>query len=182
LSFDLVACACGWNEEEYNLYYQLFKRKQLDPKLYKNCPFCYVIVHRPADVKNATKRSRCGNKKCVCVQDWCWECREPWKAETCGKNNCTNPVMEKNLNLKNCPTKKFGWGDNVDTVVPTFRACINPECQQIYQHSGACNHMTCPLCKTQFCFICLQKWPCPKKYSKHNDADIAERQVLKQNK
>jgi len=183
LSFDLVACGCGWNEEEYNKYYQLFKRKQLNSKEYKNCPFCYAIVHRKPNDQDKGNRTHCGNPKCISSQDWCWKCCEPWKSgdmKVCGNLNCLKTIDDKNFNLKNCPTKKFGWGDNMETVVPIFRACINDKCNQVFQHSAACNHMTCPLCNTQWCFICLQKWPCPKMYTKHKEEEIAARQVLKQ--
>jgi len=110
LSFDIVACACGWSEEEYNTYYQLFKRKQLNPKEYKNCPFCYGIVHRPPNDQDKINRTRCGNPKCVSSQDWCWKCCEPWQSsdmKICGNINCSKTIDDKNFNLKSCLTKKI---------------------------------------------------------------------------
>jgi len=173
-SFDLVACACGWSEQESDSYYKLFRRKQLDAKKYKSCPFCYSIVFKPED--NKDMRIHCGNKDCLIAQDWCWKCAEPWRTNgylICGNYACKNTLAEKNLSLATCQEKRFQYG-SIDCKVPIFRACI--ACEQVIEHTQDCNHMTC-ICGEQFCIICLQKWPCPKKYEKH---DPAPRQVLKQ--
>jgi len=172
-SFDLVACACGWNEQEYNTYYQLFKRKQLDHKQNKSCPFCYAIVFKPED--NDQIRVHCGNKNCLVNDDWCWKCGEKWKSNEstiCGNYSCAQTIPEKNLNLKSCPTKRFTYG-GIDCDVPIYRACI--QCNQVIEHDTDCNNMGCPRCQTHFCFICLQKWPCEEQYEKH---DAAPRQIL----
>lgn len=124
LSFDIIACACGWTQNEYDNYYKLFKRKQLNPKEYKSCPFCYALVHRPENDTDTSNRSRCSNPKCISAQDWCWKCSEPWKTDgmvICGNPNCKKSLAEKNLSLKSCQLKRFQWGE-IDCQVPMYRA------------------------------------------------------------
>lgn len=33
-----------------------------------------------------------------------------------------------------------------------------PKCQASIEKNGGCNHMTCPTCKYEFCWICLNEW------------------------
>ena len=40
-----------------------------------------------------------------------------------------------------------------------------PNCHELIQKNGGCNHMTCrkPMgCGYEFCYVCLQKWPCAR--------------------
>jgi len=170
-SFSLVACAIGWNEAISEHYYAYYTKKQLDPKKYKQCPFCHSITLK--DSNDKLLRRRCTNKFCPGKQDWCWDCIEPWISNNnndCGNEACSIPRLNKIL--KECQEKKYVYPKNsvspsVDMMLPEYRACINDKCRALICQPQQCNQITCDACKTNFCFICLKVWSCNEGRKNH---------------
>ena len=87
---------------------------------------------------------------------FCWYCLRKWNNPgnymVCGNQDCKRIEIEQ---LRTSPKKDFR--DRKDKVisVPIFRAC--PNCFTVIEHKEGCNEMTCKICKTAFCFICLSR-------------------------
>jgi len=81
-------------------------------------------------------------EKSLCKAELCCECNANHYQMTCQEfrrstilDNETRKILEKEINdgkAKHCP-----------------------KCNQIVQKDGGCNHMTCYLCETHFCWVCL---------------------------
>ena len=127
-----------------------------------NCPKCKNYLYRYQNVKNnkndrLSKCPYCRNSK------FCWKCGEIWKNNLsvyyCGNQNCSNFENEHYEILLKCDTKTIGSVQNV----PSIRSC--PKCTQLINHTSACKHIECKMCKTNFCFVCLKpmienSWQC----------------------
>ena len=50
-------------------------------------------------------------------------------------------------------------------IYENAKAC--PQCQVVIQRTEGCNHMTCKMCKYQFCWVCLQIWKSHENFSCH---------------
>ena len=85
---------------------------------------------------------------------FCWECKKEWKGspsnKECGNDRCSQEeVLEK---LKNCPLKDIQYLKGLQA--PSIRAC--PTCGTLIEHADKCKHVTCKVCKVEFCFVCLR--------------------------
>ncbi|KAL4659927.1 hypothetical protein GN956_G206 [Arapaima gigas] len=84
---------------------------------------------------------------------FCRFCLAPWKPiQKDGVEHCSNRSCELVYTLLICDTI-----NNPNSYVhgcPVFRAC--PQCYCLMMHVDGCNNVTCPSCRHQFCFICLQ--------------------------
>ena len=131
----------------------------------KECPWCSLCIEK----KDSGIRVRCP----MCKKDFCWDCLESWKAPGSGYRECGNPNCGKTLEfinlLLNCPETTMEYSG---LVVPDIRACIG--CGEGINHKSGCKHMTCLKCKTEFCFVCLKKWPCSRYDEK---CEVAPRQA-----
>lgn len=38
-----------------------------------------------------------------------------------------------------------------------------PHCKVAIEKNNGCNHMTCNQCRHEFCWICLERYPCPRR-------------------
>lgn len=57
-----------------------------------------------------------------------------------------------------------------------------PRCDSQIEKNGGCNHMTCPTCKYEFCWICLKEWLIHgTAYYKCNKFDQAEKDTIEEN-
>jgi hypothetical protein len=77
-------------------------------------------------------------KKVVCPKcstEVCFQCRDEWH----GRTSC-----EQNMN-----SKLEGWADQHGGV----RFC--PVCRTKVEKNEGCNHMTCIICRYEFCWFCL---------------------------
>ena len=131
----------------------------------KECPWCGLYIEK----KDSGIRVRCP----MCKKDFCWDCLESWKAPGSGYRECGNPNCGKSLGFINillsCPETTMKYSG---LVVPDIRACIG--CGEGINHKSGCKHMQCPICKTEFCFVCLKKWPCSRYDEK---CEVAPRQA-----
>ncbi|EME40887.1 hypothetical protein DOTSEDRAFT_74442 [Dothistroma septosporum NZE10] len=79
--------------------------------------------------------SSCGYKACV-------HCNVAWHSEeTC--ETYTGRVQAQNLNE----------ASSARTLQKVAKLC--PNCSRKLQKNGGCDHMTCQLCRHEFCWICL---------------------------
>ncbi|KAF1743733.1 hypothetical protein MXB_831 [Myxobolus squamalis] len=95
----------------------------------------YAVITKCAKSKNT--KVTCENKECGII--FCSYCSSPWhKGISCKKNI---RIMNKDMiysnveGVKNCP----------NCLIPIYR--IN---------DGSCNHIYCPICKIEFCWLCLK--------------------------
>lgn len=125
------------DEELINKY----KKFKLRNKLYEdtNIKFCPI-----KDCESYAKRE--GNEKYVtCLEghQFCFDCSRPWH----GNKKCQDEIdkdfnkWKKNKLVKRCPKCKF-WTEK----------------------NHGCNHMTCPECKYEWCWLC--KSHCEKGHFK----------------
>ncbi len=106
----------------------------------------------------------------VCTQKikkqyhFCWQCLREWKndsaSKTCGNENCNDRDAFFLEELSSAPMINPDW---VSAEVPSIRAC--PTCGTMILLTEGCKHMTCQICKQEFCFVCLRKrtnesWSC----------------------
>ena len=112
-----------------------YKKFKLRNKLYSdsNIKFCPI-----KDCESYAKRV--GNEKYVtCLEghQFCFECSKPWH----GDKKCQDEIdkdfnkWKRNKLVKRCPKCKFWTEKNL-----------------------GCNHMTCPECKYQWCWLCKGKY------------------------
>eukprot|EP00667_Euglena_gracilis_P005970 EG_transcript_6019 len=112
--------------------------------------------------------------RCLCGYRFCFVCGEEAHA----------PV--KCELLLAWRLKEKGEGDNSKWIFANTKAC--PSCQSPIQKNDGCNHMTCPKCKGEFCWICLGEWAkhgtswykCNYYDSTKLDSDEKERGAVRQ--
>jgi len=80
-----------------------------------------------------------------CSFAYCWSCNQPWHGW-----------------LSRCKKED----KNVEKLYKSFKRSKDiqscPKCHaQIWKNEG-CSHMTCKMCKYQFCWYCNRKWPCSR--------------------
>jgi len=117
----------------------------------KECPGCRSFVER-GDLTNLRVHCVICTKKKQHNYDFCWNCTKEWSGPTtsaikCGNSGCQHPSIPS---IKGAPLIKLNGKD-----VPSRRAC--PTCGSVVEHKQeGCKFMTCPRCKKEFCFLCLE--------------------------
>jgi IBR domain len=87
--------------------------------------------------------------RCIdCELIWCLRCNASHYGETCKEFT----LKTVDHDSKKMFTEELASGN--------IKLC--PGCNQLVQKNGGCNHITCGLCKTHFCWLCL--W-IPDKYA-----------------
>lgn len=121
-----------------------------DPDL-KTCPRCGVPQTRPEEyVRKSKWKLRHGAPVTCdsCDMHWCFVCHAPWhEGLTCRKFKRGDRAMKE-------------WSKEVDfqgsRVQKNAQKC--PGCKSYIQRSSGCTHMTCPQCKTDFCYTCGDRY------------------------
>jgi hypothetical protein len=125
------------DEKLINKYKRFLKKSELYKE--KNVKFC--------PVKNCDSYARKeGENKYVTCQEghkFCFECFKPWH----GDKKCQD-IMDKDFSL---------WGNKKN-----LKRC--PKCKFYTEKNSGCNHMTCPECKYEWCWLCRRK--CEKGHFK----------------
>ena len=124
----------------------------------QECPGCESLCIKKNKVDQVVRCPVC-TKKNGAAFDFCWSCKNPSTTEHCLMRDCDaqDPRLKY---LKTCEKKVIIQVPNC----PSLRAC--PTCGVLIEHTGACKHMICQGCDTEFCFICLKKrrkirgWQC----------------------
>ena len=101
--------------------------------------------------------------------EFCWTCMKQW---TAGRTNCDNKDCGSTSHIKhmleNCPTKSIYSA----TSVPIYRLC--PKCSTFIEHKEKCKHMRCPMCATNFCFVCLKMQDDEGEWQSGSFMDVCE--------
>jgi len=117
----------------------------------KECADCRSFVERQ-DLTNLRVHCIICTKRKGRKYEFCWNCDEEWSGPTtsaikCGNSGCQHPSIPS---IKEAPLIKLNGKD-----VPSCRAC--PTCGSVVEHKQeGCKFMTCPRCKKEFCFLCLE--------------------------
>nr|XP_020483710.1 potential E3 ubiquitin-protein ligase ariadne-2-like [Labrus bergylta] len=141
----------------------------------KKCPGCKSLVVREDQNDLRVCCTVCTRKKEG--YEFCWQCLKKWTgpsehADYCANRGCVNQPLEI---LRKCPEINFKDVKMV-TGCPSVRAC--PTCGFLIEHNGnKCNHIKCPRCKEEFCFVCLKlSADCDSYFRACNDG-VAPRQT-----
>ena len=130
------------------------------------CPGCDNYCCRKDTSKNVVFCRICSNMGKTST--YCCHCLQEWKKKgsdtICGNDNCNAGNVTAILQQAPLVSPQYLPGD---IKTPSKRACV--ECGVIIELVGHCKHMTCRLCKTDFCFVCLRRkidgfWMC-RNYS-----------------
>ena len=145
---------CGATQEELNLLSKgmavnicAFNR---DNSI-QHCPECMCYCERISERQNVVRCSQCTQKNGKPF-DFCSLCSLPWTSgHQCCKVNETLDILAK------CEETTING-----VKCPGIRLC--PKCGVLIEHKEACKHMTCLMCKQEFCFVCLRlktsSWQC----------------------
>lgn len=137
--------------EEHPLLQEHFTRLVADANqdpLVKTCPNC---GGRKRVKNHKTKRVACEE----CHFDWCFTCHAPWhKSMSCKDFKRGNKMFKKWTK----DTTECGTGINA-------RPC--PKCKVFIQRQDGCDQMTCPRCRTTFCYLCGKKIVHSKLFGSH---------------
>lgn len=96
-----------------------------------------------------TKRGKSVVQCSKCMLRVCFKCGE-WEHEgvVCDE---AEELTEKKRESENMQREAFElWKKDGGVVV---KGC--PKCGAVIERNGGCSHMTCRVCKHQFCFVCL---------------------------
>lgn len=113
------------------------------------CTKCKSSLMKP-DEGESTKM-QCG----CCSNIFCWKCTRTWSmgsGKYCTNRGC-DPEMRQRL-LRDSPRKEIQGYKNA----PILRACPNPDCGVLIEHTTECRRMNCQLCKQGYCHVCLARY------------------------
>ena len=125
--------------QDYPLLQEHFARLLADAytdPLVKTCPNCCVLTRVKEEL---TKHLVCSE----CHFDWCFSCHAPW---------------HKGMNCKDFKrgSKLFkAWTKSTTEGTKNARRC--PKCKVFIQRLEGCDQMSCPRCRTQFCYLCGER-------------------------
>lgn len=163
---------CQVNEVKLSMAYV---KQKMDVQ---ECPHCKSMLCREANNKDIRTVCNTGCKSKTAA--WCWYCKKPWTTNdrvTCGNMSCG--ANAATYLLQTCPLVDVpDWGAQA-VQVPTNRRCA--ECKAVYVHerfadgNQSCKHARRHFnCNHEFCWVCLQKWPCS---SQPDPCTVAPRQT-----
>ncbi|KAG0053256.1 hypothetical protein BGZ83_001426 [Gryganskiella cystojenkinii] len=124
----------------------------------QRCLECNALMHNES-MNSCQTCVKCGRK-------FCFFCNRKWNAanmidrqNSCGKE-C---VYETMITFRLIP---FHY--NHDIMIPSERTC--PQCFNFGAYDGKCKYHTCTVCKTTFCFLCLEvESECNRKHESRYD-------------
>lgn len=125
--------------QDYPLLQEQFTRLVADANtdpLVKTCPNCCAPNRAK---KGHTKKVTCSE----CHFEWCFSCHAPW---------------HKGMNCKDFKrgSKLFkAWTKSRTEGAINARPC--PKCKVFIQRLEGCDQMSCPRCRTQFCYLCGER-------------------------
>ena len=119
------------NDELLKSKYEKFKIKEniLNNPNMKFCPY--------PDCDSYAEKKKSRNVKCKKNNhEFCFECLKPWHFGSCSNNIDKDFVLwKKNKLVKQCP-----------------------KCKMWTEKNEGCNHMTCPECHFQWCWLCREPY------------------------
>ncbi|XP_078350805.1 uncharacterized protein LOC144635590 [Oculina patagonica] len=137
---------------------------EMDPE-WKWCPAdqCKLVVKATTPQDRSVARDVNGVSSvqpvpvaCVCGTMWCFKCQEDahWPA-TCEEAQV--------FRQKNASYARLVKTEKKKVLITSVQVKHCPFCDYPVEKGMGCNHMTCILCRNQFCWDCLQKWGYPHK-------------------
>lgn len=81
---------------------------------------------------------------CACKYSFCWNCSE----ETHRPVGCKT--------VKMWMVKNSSEAENTNWILANSKPC--PKCKRPIEKNHGCMHMTCSMCKFEFCWLCLGDW------------------------
>jgi len=128
----------------------------------QQCPGCKTYCYRNDKSKNRVTCPICTheNRKSF---EFCWVCLHKWMgrdSKICGNSDCDGTDKRIGI-LAKCGTKNIGQHGK-KCEIPTMRGCA--KCGILIEYKTNCKHMTCKMCKYEFCFACLKPRPANGKW------------------
>eukprot|EP01113_Clastostelium_recurvatum_P015872 TRINITY_DN1896_c0_g1_i1.p1 TRINITY_DN1896_c0_g1~~TRINITY_DN1896_c0_g1_i1.p1 ORF type:complete len:742 (-),score=149.74 TRINITY_DN1896_c0_g1_i1:26-2251(-) len=103
--------------------------------------------------------------KCGCGFQFCFSChREAHAPATCDQ-------------MRLWEEKNRDDSENVHWMSGNTKPCI--KCHVSVEKNGGCNHMTCPQCKSEWCWVCMKSW---RGHSDYYSCNRYEKQLKKMEK
>lgn len=147
-----------------------------------SCPVCKTAIidtdikkinsQLLEDVQNAQLqeflKTQTGIKHCPtagCQNIFIKEGRAAWTytCDACKHNYCAECLILHGRGIsceKAKQMQKAGLSDNekkdIEYIEKISKKCPNPGCNWPIEKNGGCDHMTCPKCHWEFCWICLK--------------------------
>lgn len=160
---DMIRKYGGLSQKEFYLFQSWISQNFImKDQLLSQCPGCQSICERYNPTDRCVSCRIC-TKKYGQTYNFCWDCKKKWigslQNKRCGNDKCeTEEQLEL---LQNCPQTEIAYLNGF--MAPSTRAC--PGCGTMIEHAGRCKHITCKVCKTAFCFVCLRlcikgSWSC----------------------
>jgi len=89
----------------------------------------------------------------TCKGVFCHKCQLSWHEGPCqnNKNNKTDNKTEQTKEQKD-------YLLTIQLIESTTEPCPNSKCKVKITKEGGCNHVTCNVCKFEFCWHCLTPW------------------------
>ncbi|KAJ3087024.1 E3 ubiquitin-protein ligase rnf14 [Quaeritorhiza haematococci] len=165
----------------FDRYVELVSKQELEGRsdvVYCPRPDCQTPV-----IKDPKEEKLCICPKCRFA--FCFYCMRCWHgyASYCAMNNMLKVVeeylaaspaqkayMEKRYGkkvLEKCSRDFMAEKETIQWKKANTQAC--PTCNSAVQKSEGCNHMTCRICETHFCFLCGAYLDKSKPYTHFND-------------
>ena len=92
-----------------------------------------------------------------CKFVFCSRCRNAYHTGSCAAAEVQQAVQGENPNQFNQNVEHARWAAASERYVRQIsKAC--PGCGAAIEKTEGCNHMTCSVCKFQFCWLCLVEW------------------------
>ena len=136
-------------------YRQKYERFLLQDYVVNNDKLCFCpkagcdyTIYCP----QGTTRVFCQPVKCECNFNFCFLCQfEVHSPASCDM-------------LKKWLVKEKDESETANWFAANTKPCPNQRCQKSVEKNGGCNHMTCPQCRHEWCWVCEGDW------SKHGNA------------
>jgi len=123
----------------YKIYSKYVARSFVDdnPRI-KWCPApdCGRAVYCPESVSDTVQ--------CTCGAKFCFKCNK----ESHVPASCKEVVA--------WAKKEKDESETATWLTANTKDC--PKCNRSIEKNGGCNHMTCSLCKYEFCWVCMDAW------------------------
>ncbi|CAH2059884.1 unnamed protein product [Thlaspi arvense] len=131
-------------EEDREKYHSYFCRSYVEAsgKKIKWCPSpgCEYAI----DFGSGSEGGENYDVSCLCSYEFCWNCSEdahrPVDCDTVSKWILKNSDESENTN----------W------ILANTKPC--PSCNRQIEKNQGCNHMSCSICRAQFCWLCLREY------------------------
>jgi len=100
----------------------------------------------------ATGCASCPQLKCQrpgCSYEFCYHCRQLWHPNT----TCDLARMQNQFEIRSLTSSDRKSSNSHDDIKPC------PKCMAliIKMDDGSCNHMTCAVCYSEFCWLCMKE-------------------------